>query len=107
MKKYEISADIEIILNNMVQLNNVMFDYQIMYNNEITNMLYTVIHIYENMQDGFALIYKLYEYYDKLAVEICYSKNNDKETVDRIKKFSKIFTRNIENYLEYERENIV
>lgn len=45
-KKYEISADIEIILNNMVQLNNVMFDYQIMYNNETTNKLYTVIHIY-------------------------------------------------------------
>lgn len=39
----------------------------------------------------------MYEYYDKLTVEICYSKNNNKETVDRIKKkFWKIFTRNIE-----------
>lgn len=108
LKKYEISADIEIILNNMVQLNNVMFDYQIMYNNETTNKLYTMIHIYENIQDGFALTYKLYDYYEKIAIEICYSKNNNKETVGRIKKsFEKSLQETLKTYLGYERENIV
>lgn len=81
-----------------------MLDYQIMHNNETTNKLYTVIHIYINIQDGFALTYKLYEYYDKLAVEICYSKNNNKETVGRIKK---PLQETLKNYLGYERDDIV
>ena len=108
IKKYESSADIEIILNNMVQSSNVMFDYQVMYNIETTNKLYTKIHTCENIQDRFALTYKLYEYYDKLAVQICYSKNNKKETVDRIKKsFEKSLQETLKNYLGYEREDIV
>lgn len=75
IRKFENCADIDIILDNMEQSCNVLFDYQVMYSSE-TNNIFKCMYSFEQVQEGFALTFKMYEYKDELLVEVCYSKNN-------------------------------
>lgn len=85
LKKYESSADINLILDNMQQPCNIMFDYQVMYNTQKSYILYNNMFTFEQVQEGFALTYKLYQYRDFLMIEICYDKNIDNNIIKEIK----------------------